>query len=198
VVFYFALVGVTLLVLAALRRLFPLRPGIYSYRLHPKDCYIWNLHGYLCITNLAFLYLNPVFPPAPSLLFPVSRKQVYAALGARMGRGLTTISGHLSDPWLVSIATNAIVGEGALLLPHLIGRGKEDLLLLGRIEIGEDSIIGARSVILPGVRIGRGATVQPMSVVKMSTSIGEGEIWGGNPARKLGEIPTATATRLAA
>jgi acetyltransferase-like isoleucine patch superfamily enzyme len=51
------------------------------------------------------------------------------------------------------------------------------------IWIGKDVIVGVNSVILKGVKIGDGSVVAAGSVV--TRSIPTGEIWGGNPARKI-------------
>jgi maltose O-acetyltransferase len=55
------------------------------------------------------------------------------------------------------------------------------------IEVGEDARVGRRTILLPGVRIGRGAVVQPGSVV--TRDIPERSLAGGSPARVLGPAP---------
>lgn len=52
------------------------------------------------------------------------------------------------------------------------------------IRIDEGAFIGAHSIILKGVEIGKHAVVGAGSVV--SHSIPDGEIWAGNPAQKIG------------
>jgi acetyltransferase-like isoleucine patch superfamily enzyme len=52
------------------------------------------------------------------------------------------------------------------------------------IVIGDDVSVGIGAVILKGVRIGSGAHVQAGAVV--TTSVPEGAVVGGNPARVLG------------
>lgn len=53
------------------------------------------------------------------------------------------------------------------------------------VFIGDDCWIGANSVILDGVTIGHGAIVGAGSVV--TKDILPFQIWGGNPAKKIGE-----------
>jgi acetyltransferase-like isoleucine patch superfamily enzyme len=53
------------------------------------------------------------------------------------------------------------------------------------VEIGDRAWIGARAIILPGVRIGEGAVVGAGAVV--TRDVGPFEIVAGNPARKIGE-----------
>ena len=52
-----------------------------------------------------------------------------------------------------------------------------------RTLVRHDAAIGAGSVILCGIVIGRGATIGAGSVV--TKSVPDGETWAGNPARKL-------------
>ena len=54
-------------------------------------------------------------------------------------------------------------------------------LITSKISIDKNSFIGARALILPGVKIGHGSIVGAMSVV--SKSIPPQEIWAGNPAK---------------
>lgn len=54
------------------------------------------------------------------------------------------------------------------------------------IEIGCDVFIGARAIILKGVRIGDGAVIGAAAVV--TRDVAEGEIVAGNPARTIGSI----------
>lgn len=53
------------------------------------------------------------------------------------------------------------------------------------VEIGDYAFIGPRVIILPGVKIGRGAIVAAGAVVV--ENVGDFEIVGGVPAKKIGE-----------
>ena len=61
-------------------------------------------------------------------------------------------------------------------------------LITTPITIGENSFIGARAMILPGVSIGGRAIVGAMSVV--SKDVPDHHIVAGNPATKIGKRPT--------
>ena len=106
---------------------------------------------------------------------------VYLALGARLGVN-TYSSGIIFDPLLVDIGANSIIGQYALLVPHVI-EGKR--LAHYRISIGDNVTIGAHAVVLAGVTIGDNAIVAIGAVVQKGTRIGPNEVWGGVPARLL-------------
>lgn len=53
------------------------------------------------------------------------------------------------------------------------------------VTLGNDVWLGAGVAVMPGVRIGDGAIVGANAVV--TTDVPDNEIWGGVPARKLGE-----------
>ena len=111
---------------------------------------------------------------------PVMRV-VYLLLGARLGKN-TYSSGMILDPLFVSIGANSIVGEAALLVPHVIEGGT---LGLYRIAIGDNVTIGAHAVILSGVTIGDNVIIAANSLVSKGTRINSGEVWVGSPARRL-------------
>jgi acetyltransferase-like isoleucine patch superfamily enzyme len=60
---------------------------------------------------------------------------------------------------------------------------RDQTMEIAPIIIGRDVIVGVNSVILRGVRIGDGAVVGAGSVVV--GTVPPGEIWVGNPAKKL-------------
>lgn len=55
------------------------------------------------------------------------------------------------------------------------------------IRICEGAFVGAHSIILKGVTIGRHSVIGAGSVV--TKDVPEGEIWAGNPAKKVGVVP---------
>jgi acyl-CoA synthetase (AMP-forming)/AMP-acid ligase II len=158
----------------------PLKDGVYSFELHPVDTYVFSLLGFLWITHLWGLFATNVLPP-------LIRKSIYSMLGGRFGRGLIAITGEILDPWLVEVKQGATVGHGTLVLGHAMTSTGE--LLLGNVEIGEGAVIGARSTIMPGVRVGNHSMVNAMSLVAPHTVIRPYEVWGGNPAVKLRDLP---------
>jgi len=120
--------------------------------------------------------------------FPLMRL-VYLALGARLGEN-TYSAGAILDPPLTNIGDNSIIGHDAVLFSHVIeGRN----FTFNAIRIGNNVTVGAAAVIMPDVVIGDGAIVSVGAVVIKGTRIGEGEVWGGVPARRLKSLKQGNA-----
>lgn len=131
--------------------------------------------------NILFylLLFNPLirthFIPVPVV------RLIYLALGARLGAN-TYSAGALLDPPLTRIGSNTIIGHDAVVFAHVIEGNR---LELKAVVIGDTVTIGAKAVVMAGVRIGDNAIVSAGAVVTKDTHIGAGEIWGGIPARKI-------------
>lgn len=133
-------------------------------------------HVYL----LFFLIL--FYPVMRSGFFPVPMMRlVYLALGAKLGDN-TYSSGIILDPIFVEAGSNTIIGQFALLIPHVIEGTK---LAHYPIKLGNNVTIGAHSVVMSNVTIEDHAIVSVGAVVTKNTHIGKGEIWGGVPAKRL-------------
>lgn len=84
-------------------------------------------------------------------------------------------------PELIEMGDNNIIGYDTLLLTHEFLQKK---WRKGKIVIGNDVMIGARCMIMPGVRIGDGAKVASYSLV--NRDVEPGEFVGGIPAKGIG------------
>lgn len=96
-----------------------------------------------------------------------------------------------SMPTLTSLVH---IGAGATVENEVDMRGwwiDGQELVVGEVWIAENASVGARTLLAPGARIGAGAEIEPGSVVE--AHVPAGEHWGGNPARRLSETPTAGA-----
>jgi non-ribosomal peptide synthetase-like protein len=62
-----------------------------------------------------------------------------------------------------------------------------DTVHIGSIVVGRGAVVGARSVLLPGTRIGRDAEIAAGSAV--SGKVKAGQEWAGSPAVKVGKAP---------
>jgi transferase family hexapeptide repeat protein len=151
---------------------FPLEPGEIPEESQQEFVY----HVYL------LFYLILFYPVMRSGFVPVPLMRLfYQALGARLGPN-TYSSGVILDPKFVEIGSNSIIGQFALLVPHVI-EGRR--LAHYPIRIGDNVTIGAHAVVLSDVTIGNNAIVATGAIVRKGTRIADGEVWGGVPARAL-------------
>jgi acetyltransferase-like isoleucine patch superfamily enzyme len=117
---------------------------------------------------------------SPSLTL---KRVVLRWLGMRLGRGVTIASGVTLDyffPDLIEIGENTIIGMDTLLLTHEFA---QDRVRIGRLRIGANCLVGARSVVLAGVEIGDGTVVSALSLVHRGTPVRS--FVGGVPIRLL-------------
>lgn len=174
----------TIAVFRCFRRCFPVPVG----EIPPGSAAEFRYHVYLLFFLIVF------YPIMFSMILPVPLMRLfYQMLGARLGEN-TYPGGVVMDPPFVSMGCNTILGQGALVVPHVIEGPK---LAHYPVRIGHRVTIGARAVVLAGCEIGDDAVVAIGAVVKKGTRIGPGEIWGGIPARCIGRtdsVPGAAET----
>ncbi|NGO75532.1 amino acid adenylation domain-containing protein [Streptomyces sp. YC504] len=60
-----------------------------------------------------------------------------------------------------------------------------DRLHIGTVKVGAGAVVGTRSILFPGARIGKRAEVAPGSAVR--AQVPTGQRWAGSPAEKLGK-----------
>ncbi len=133
-------------------------------------------HVYLLFYLLLFVpVMRCGFIPIPLM------RLFYQGLGAKLGANSYS-SGIIFDPPFVEIGSNCIIGQSALIVPHVIEGNR---LAMYAVRIGNDVTVGANAVILPDVIIGNHAIVAAGAIVSKGTRIGDGEFWGGVPAKRL-------------
>lgn len=171
----FFVFGFALLVLVPLynlvlpTRVRPFRGGYYTLRAVP-----WLLH------NALFYLVRYTFLPFVTLTpFGI---WFLKAMGMRIGRHAFINTEYISDPRLIRIGKDAALGGSVRIFAHYGGGGH---LVVAPVDIGDRATIGVAATIMGDVEVGRGATVLPHSVLLPGSRVGEGETWGGVPARRI-------------
>lgn len=104
-------------------------------------------------------------------------------LGIKVGRNVgicPEVDFDMFFPQLISIGDNTIIGWKVHILCHEFTQRQ---IRLGRVRIGENSVIGAFSTIRAGITIGKNSIVAMHSFA--NKNVPDGEVWGGIPARKI-------------
>jgi acetyltransferase-like isoleucine patch superfamily enzyme len=148
-------------------RVRPFKGGYYTLRAAP-----WLLHNALFylvrFTVLPFVTLTPF-----GIWF-------LKAMGMKIGRHAFINTEYISDPQLLTIGDDAALGGSVRIFAHYGGGGN---LVVAPVVIGDRATIGLAVTVMGDVEVGRDATVLPNSVLLPGSRVGEGEIWGGVPAR---------------
>ena len=150
----------------------PLQEGLIEQGTRAELAAQVNILFYLILFN-SLIRTN--FIPVPL------QRLIYLALGARLGEN-TYSAGALLDPPLTEIGNHCIIGHNAALFCHAI---EGEHFALARIKIGNHVTIGAMAIVMADVCIGNHAIISAGAVVLKGSRIGEGEIWGGVPAKRI-------------
>lgn len=150
----------------------PLKDGVIKEGSREEFSY----HVYLIFFLVLFYpVMRGGFVPVPLM------RLIYIALGARLGDN-TYSSGIILDPIFVKVGANTLIGQYALIIPHVI---ENRVLAHYPVRIGDNVTIGAHAVVMSDVEIGDNALVATGAVVKKGTTIGASEVWAGVPAQRI-------------
>jgi acetyltransferase-like isoleucine patch superfamily enzyme len=150
-------------------RVQPFKGGYYTMRAAP-----WLLH------NALFYLVRYTFLPFVTLTpFGI---WFLKAMGMRIGRHAFVNTENISDPQLITIGDDATLGGSVRICAHYGGSG---YLVVAPVVIGDRATVGLAATIMGDVEIGKDATVLANSVLLPGSRVGEGETWGGVPARPI-------------
>lgn len=135
------------------------------------------------------------------------RRAVYQLAGMKMGKGSTIhMWANFFNPKNIQIGSDSTLGDHIFLDGRaslvigdhvdiasqvLIYNSEHDLeneqfkAIYGKVEIGDYVFVGPRAIILPGVKIGKGAVIAAGAVV--TKDVENYKIVGGVPAKVIGE-----------
>jgi acetyltransferase-like isoleucine patch superfamily enzyme len=153
-------------------------------RITTHKCAGNSLHHWHEVRNPLRVCINFLLIYASRYSPSLSLKRVLLRIaGARVEGGAALGLGAVVDiffPENISIGKDAIIGYNTVLLGHEFLQGE---YRTGLVEIGARAMLGANCTVLPGVKVGEGASVSAMSLV--NCDIPAGETWGGVPAKRL-------------
>ena len=129
-------------------------------------------------------------------VFKEIEKRIYGRLGyakrlgMNVGNEVTVMSGMNfgSEPYLITLGDRVRISTDVLFVTHDGGTwafrretGRDNIVRFGKIKVGNDTFIGARSVIMPGVTIGNNCVIGVGSVV--TKDVPDRKVVVGVPAR---------------
>jgi len=138
----------------------------------------WNFFKY----SLYFVLYRPsykligVFP-----LIPL-RIRFLKLVGLKMGKSSVLAGSELiHDPYMLEIGEQTLIGGWTQITGH-VGEKK---LLVKKVKIGDNCLIGGISVIMPGVVIEDNVTLGLRSVVLKDMHLKKGKFYAGTPAKEV-------------
>ena len=142
---------------------------------------LWHWTEFKPLWRVALNYATIVLARhSPSLWL---KNWLLRRIGVTIGEGVAWGLESTPDvfwPELVTVEEQAIVGYDATILCHEF---LQDELRVGEVLIGERAMIGAGTIVLPGVHIGADASVAANSLV--TRDVPPGGTVGGVPATEL-------------
>jgi acetyltransferase-like isoleucine patch superfamily enzyme len=148
-----------------------LKPGRYTL-MKGTVFYAWILRSLL--RRILFL---------PGLKFVIFSSNILRfcalrGLGARISF-TTNVSNDadLLDPALIELGPGATVGARCLLSGHYIENGK---LVLGRVKVGEKSLLAVDVLLGPEVTIGARVMVKGRAAISVGVTVGDDAVIGGD------------------
>lgn len=172
----FFLSGFTLLVVVPVynfllpTRMKPFKGGYFTLAALP-----WYLHnGLFYLVRFTFLQYVTFTPFGIWFL---------RAMGMKIGRRVYITTDYISDPQLITLEDDVVLGGSVRIFAHYGGGGN---LVIAPVVIGAGATIGLNASVMGDVRVGAGAVILPHSVLLPGSRVGEGETWGGVPARPIG------------
>lgn len=169
-VFGFAL----LVVVAVFNWVLPTRIGEFHGSYYTAAAVPWFVHNALFylvrFTFLPFVTMTPI-----GLWF-------LRAMGMKIGAGTMINTEYLSDVNLLTLGEKVAVGGSVRIFAHYAGAGR---LTIVPVVIGDRVTLGLGCTVMGDVIIGDDATILAHSVLLPGSRVGEGEVWGGVPAKPI-------------
>lgn len=180
-VFGMALLGVV----ALYNKILPTRLHSFKGGFYSPEGVTWFLH------NALFYLVRYTFLPFVTLTpFGV---WFLKAMGMKIGRHAFVNTEYISDPSFLTIGDDVVIGGSVRICAHYGGGGK---LVIAPVAIGHRTTLGLACCILGDVVIGNDAVILAESVVLPGSRVGDGETWGGVPARLISKSDMAAFKRV--
>ena len=149
-------------------------PGTYEYNYKNKMAFRWIL--------ICFLY-TPIRKLFEIFLIGKMKNWYYKMLGMKIGKN-SLVGGTIIDPCLTEIGDNCTMGLFAVIYGHIHDYEK-GLIIMDKVKIGNNCVIGAGSIIMPGAVIENNVKLATGSIVKKDQLLKKGKVYGGVPAKEI-------------
>ena len=94
------------------------------------------------------------------------------------------VGGVIKDPCLTEFGDNVTMGEYAIIYGHIQNIEKSKIFM-DKIKIGNNCVIGAGAIIMPGAILEDNVTLAAGALVKKGQVLKKGKTYVGVPAREV-------------
>lgn len=161
----------SLLFLSIVKLLHKPKEGIFKRDISDKEYLYWNLRNLIKKWPLFILASNP---------FPWFKNRfVLRFFGVKIGKKSICDNCWISSEFVL-IGKNVIIGMNSAILSFGI---EQDSFFIKKIVIGDDVLIGAKCVLLPGTTMKKGAKLSAHSYTNVGDILEENSVYMGHPAK---------------
>lgn len=156
--------------------------GVFKKDKNDKDYYFWSLRA---IIKKWLIWITDIIPSSfiDNLILKIFNVKTYFT---------NNISDGNIDTEFIEFGRNVIIGKGCSIKSSFIFKGN---LILKKITIGDNVVIGSYSFIAPGTQIGDDTILGTMSVTKLNQRLESNSIYSGDPLEKLSQNPTDSISK---
>ena len=140
---------------------------------------------WIIYSGLHVILLNMVLPYVSGTVWA---KLFYKILGAKIGKNVFINTPGLHDAYLLELGDNVVIGGGSNISCHIF-EGEE--LYLGKIAVGNNTLISADTYIMPGATIGNHCNIGLKATVRKNKKIPDNSMilaFPGTPAKEVAAI----------
>lgn len=129
---------------------------------------------------------------ARAIPFPWADIFVYRLFGVKIGKSVVSYEGYI-DPELIEIGDYSMTSLNICIFSHLL---YHDKIVIGRVKIGDNCIVGPHSVVSPGTIMEDGAVLGAESYTRFGQVLKGDLIHIGRPVKKSFPIPSVESKRI--
>jgi hypothetical protein len=149
-------------------------PGVYEYTYTNKNSYRWLL--------VCSLY-TPIRKLLEMFLVGGLKTTYLRMLGMKIGKNCL-VGGVIKDPCLTEFGDNVTMGEYSIIYGH-IQNMQNSTITMDKIKIGNNCIIGAGAIIMPGVILNDDVKLAAGALVRKGHILKKGRTYAGIPAKEI-------------
>ena len=149
-------------------------PGCFRYHTREKNALKWMI-------------IVTIYTPIRKILDIIPTGGLKLAYLRLMGMNIgynTLVGGVIKDPCVTSIGNHCTMGEYAIIYGH-IHDFVDNTLSIYPVQIGDNCVIGAGAIIMPGVIVEDNVTIAAGALVTKKQRLEKNGIYAGVPAKKI-------------